>query len=182
MRDQDVSSEGGSGSPRHHGFGFWAVAFAYMMLVAFTSVPSPLYVIYRARDGFSSFMLTVIFGVYAVALVISLLLAGHLSDWFGRRRVLIPAGALIVASALVFMVWKDVAGLLLARALTGVGIGMTQGTATAYLQELHARHLPEAGPTRAQVVATTVNIGGLGVGALVSGVLAQWVADPLTVP
>ena len=50
---------------------------------------------------------------------------------------------------------------------------MTQGTATAYLQELHARHLPQAGPPRAQVAATTVNIGGLGVGALVSGLLAQ---------
>ena len=130
--------------PRHHGFGFWAVAFAYMMLMAFTSVPSPLYVIYRARDGFSSFMLTVIFGVYAVALVISLLLAGHLSDWFGRRRMLICAGAFLVASALVFLAWKSVGGLLVARALTGVGIGMTLGTATAYLQELHARHLPRA--------------------------------------
>jgi MFS family permease len=153
-----------------------------MVLVAFTTVPSPLYGIYKARDGFSSFTLTVIFAAYAVAVVISLLLAGHLSDWFGRRRVLIPAGAFIVASALVFLVWKDVAGLLVARALTGIGIGMTQGSATAYLQELHARHLPEAGPRRAQVAATTVNIGGLGLGALVSGVLAQWVADPLTVP
>lgn len=169
-------------SRSHYGFGFWAVAFTFMTLVAFTTVPSPLYGIYRARDGFSAFMLTVIFAAYAVAVIASLLLAGHLSDWFGRRRVLIPAGAFIVASALVFLVWKDVAGLLIARALTGIGIGMTQGTATAYLQELHARRLPEAGPTRAQVVATTVNIGGLGVGALVSGVLAQWVADPLTVP
>jgi hypothetical protein len=171
-----------AGSRRHHGFGFGAVAFTFMTLVAFTTVPSPLYGIYRARDGFSSLMLTVIFAVYAGAVVISLLLAGHLSDWFGRRRVLIPAGLFVVASAAVFLVWKSVAGLLVARALTGIGIGMTLGTATAYLQELHARHLPEAGPTRAQVAATTVNMGGLGVGALVAGVLAQWVADPLTVP
>jgi predicted MFS family arabinose efflux permease len=171
-----------AGSRGHHGLGFWAVAFTFMMLVAFTTVPSPLYAIYQARDGFSSFMLTVIFATYAVAAVSSLLLAGHLSDWFGRRRVLIPAGAFIVASGLVFVVWKSVPGLLVARALTGVAIGMTQGTATAYLQELHARHLPEAGPTRAQVAATTVNMGGLGVGALVAGLLAEWVADPLTVP
>ncbi|MGH2895445.1 MAG: MFS transporter [Solirubrobacteraceae bacterium] len=171
-----------AGSPRHHGFGFGAVAFTFMMLVAFTTVPSPLYGIYRARDGFSSFTLTVIFAAYALAVIASLLLGGHLSDWFGRRRMLIPAGGVIVASALVFLVWKDVAGLLVARALTGVGIGMTQGTATAYLQELHARHLPQAEPARAQVAATTVNVGGLGVGALVSGVLAQWVADPLTIP
>lgn len=109
--------------------------------------------------------------------MVSLLLAGHLSDWFGHRRTLLPAGAFIVASALVFLVWKGLVALLIARALTGIGIGMTQGTATAYLQELHARHLPRAGPLRAQVVATTVNMGGLGIGALVAGVLAQWVAD-----
>jgi MFS family permease len=170
------------GSRRRYGFGFWVVAFTFMTLLAFTTVPSPLYGIYKARDGFSSFMLTVIFAVYAVAAVTSLLLAGHLSDWFGRRGVLIAAGAFIVASALVFVECKSVPGLLIARALSGIGIGMTQGTATAYLQELHARHLPAAGPTRAEVAATTVNFGGLGVGALVSGVLAQWVADPLTVP
>jgi MFS family permease len=169
-------------SRRRYGFGFWVVAFTFMTLLAFTTVPSPLYGIYRARDGFSAFMLTVIYAVYALAAVTSLLLAGHLSDWFGRRRVLIAAGAFIVASALVFVLSKSVPGLLIARVLSGIGIGMTQGTATAYLQELHARYLPAAPPTRAEVAATTVNFGGLGVGALVSGVLAQWVADPLTVP
>lgn len=100
----------GAISRGHYGFGLWAVAFTFMALVAFTTVPSPLYGIYRARDGFSAFMLTVIFAAYAVAVIASLLLISHLSDWFGGRRVLITAGALIVASALMFLVWKSVGG------------------------------------------------------------------------
>jgi MFS family permease len=71
---------------------------------------------------------------------------------------------------------------LLARVLSGISIGIASSTATAYLAELHAGHRPDASGTRAQVTATTVNMGGLGVGALVAGLLAQWVGHPLTVP
>ena len=170
------------GSPRHHGVGFWVVALTFLTLAAFTTVPSPLYGLYQARDGFSEFMLTVIYAAYAIGVIGALALAGHLSDWYGRRRLLIPAAAFTIASAIVFLTWKSVPGLLLARVLSGISIGLTQSTATAYLAELHAGHRPEASGTRAQVTATTVNMGGLGVGALVAGLLAQWVGDPLTVP
>ncbi|WNY33394.1 hypothetical protein Q9Q99_15010 [Curtobacterium flaccumfaciens] len=37
---------------RRHGFGFWVVAFAFLTVMAFATVPAPLYVIYQARDGF----------------------------------------------------------------------------------------------------------------------------------
>jgi MFS family permease len=170
------------GSRRHHGVGFWACALTFLTLAAFTTVPSPLYGLYQARDGFSEFMLTVIFAAYAVGVIGALALAGHLSDWYGRKRLLIPAAAFTVASAIVFLAWTSVPGLLVARVLSGISIGLTQSTATAYLAELHAGHRPEASGTRAQITATTVNMGGLGVGAFVAGLLAQWTGDPLTVP
>jgi MFS family permease len=170
------------GSPRHHGVGFWAVALTFLTLAAFTTLPSPLYGLYQARDGFSEFMLTVIYAAYAIGVIGALALAGHLSDWYGRKRLLIPAATLTIASAVVFLTWKSVPGLLLARVLSGISIGVAASTATAYLAELHARHRPEASGTRAQVTATTVNMGGLGVGALVAGLLAQWFGDPLTAP
>jgi hypothetical protein len=170
------------GSARHHGAGFWVVALTFLTLAAFTTVPSPLYALYQARDGLSEFEVTVIYAAYAIGVVGALFLAGHLSDWYGRRRLLIPAAGLTIVSAIVFLTWKGLPGLLLARVLAGVSIGLTSSTATAYLAELHARHRPEASGTRAQLTATTVNMGGLGVGALVAGLLAQWVGDPLTVP
>jgi len=171
-----------SGSRRHHGFGFWAVAYTFLTLAAFTTVPSPLYSLYQARDRFSPFTLTVIFAAYAIGVIGALAFAGHLSDWHGCRRLLIPAAAFTVASAIVFLTWTSVPGLLLARVLSGISIGLTQSTATAYLAELHQRHRPYASALRAQVTATTVNLGGLGVGALVAGLLAEWSDAPLTLP
>jgi MFS family permease len=169
-------------SRRHYGLGFWAVAFTFLTLAAFTTVPSPLYGLYQTRDGFSEFMVTVIYAAYAIGVIGALALAGHLSDWYGRRRMLIPAALLTIASAIVFLAWKSVPGLLLARVLSGISFGVASSTATAYLVELHAVYRPQASDARAQLTATTVNMGGLGVGALVAGLLAQSVGDPLTVP
>ena len=145
-------------------------------------MPSPLYALYEVRDGLSEFEVTVIYAAYAIGVVGALALAGHLSDWYGRRRLLIPAAGFAIVSALVFLTWKGLPGLLLARVLAGISFGIASSTATAYLAELYARYRPEAPGTRAQLTATTVNMGGLGFGALVAGLLAQWVADPLTIP
>ena len=167
---------------RRHRRAFWAVAFAFLAVMAFASVPSPLYGLYRARDHFSLFMVTVAFAVYAVGVIGALLLAGHISDWYGRRRVLLPALGIAIASAVVFVASKSLAGLLTARVLNGISVGMVASTATAYLAELNAAGRPGAPPERAQLTSSAINVGGLGVGALVAGCLAQWVAHPLTVP
>jgi MFS family permease len=167
---------------RRHRRAFWVVAFAFLVVMALGTVPSPLYGLYRARDHFSLFMVTVAFAVYAVGVIVALLLAGHLSDLYGRRRLLLPSVGIAVVSAVVFLASKSLAGLLAGRLINGISIGIVASTATAYLAELHAVGRPQATAGKAQLTASAVNIGGLGVGALVAGVLAQWVAHPLTVP
>jgi MFS family permease len=161
---------------------FWIVAFTFAVSMAFTTVPTPLYVLYQRRDGFSSFVVTLIYAAYAVGVIASLFLAGHVSDWLGRRRVLIPAVLLGGVSAVIFLVWRSEAGLLVARFVSGVAVGALTATATAQLAELQQQARPDAGRGRADLVATAANIGGLGVGAFVSGVFAQFVGQPLTVP
>ncbi len=173
---------GHSVGSRRHRQGFWVVAFAFLVVMALGTVPSPLYGLYRARDHFSLFMVTVAFAVYAVGVIVALLLAGHLSDLYGRRRLLLPAVAISIFSAVVFVAWKSLAGLLVARFINGISIGIVASTATAYLAELHALARPGATARQAQLTASAVNVGGLAVGALVAGLLAQWVAYPLTVP
>ncbi len=157
--------------------GFWVVALAFTVAMAFTTVPTPLWSLYAQRDRFSSLTITVAFAVYAVAVAFSLFVAGHVSDWYGRRRVLMPALALEIMAAVVFLVWPALPGLLVARVLSGLGVGAVAATATAWLSELHGVR-----SGRAQVVSTAANLGGLGLGALISGALAQWAGNPLSLP
>jgi MFS family permease len=165
-----------------HRHGFWAVAFAFLVVMGYSAVPTPLYGLYAARDGFGSLTITLVFAAYALGVVASLFLAGHLSDRYGRRKLLLPALALSILSALLFLVWRDLPGLLVARVISGLGVGAVTATAMAWLSELHAHHRPADTGRRAEIVAVAANLGGIGTGPLVAGALAQWVAGPLTVP
>jgi hypothetical protein len=124
----------------------------------------------------------VVYAVYAIGVIVSLFLGGHVSDWVGRRRVLVPALAVNVASALLFIAFPHLPGLIIARVVSGVSIGLTTGTATAYLAELHVGAGGSPAGRRPQVVATASNLGGIGVGPLGAGLLAQFVALPLVIP
>jgi hypothetical protein len=169
-------------SGRRAGAAFWLIAFAFLVAMAFTTVPSPLYSLYMARDGFSTFTVTVVFAVYAVGVVTSLLLAGHVSDWVGRKRVLVPGLALELVAAVLFLSSTSLPALLTARLVSGLGVGLVTATATAYLHDLHFAGRPAASGQRFELVSTAANIGGLGVGPLVAGLLAQWAGGPLRTP
>ncbi|RKT09265.1 putative MFS family arabinose efflux permease [Streptomyces sp. 1114.5] len=169
-------------SARRHGAGFWLIASAFVTAMAFSTVPTPLYPLYQARDGFSTFTVTVVFAVYALGVLASLLLAGHISDWLGRRKVLITALTLELAAAALFLTQPALPLLLLARLVTGLGVGMLTATATAHLHELHTAHRPDASPQRFEIVSTAANIGGLGFGPLIAGLLAQYLGAPLRLP
>ena len=64
-----------------------------------TTLPTPLYGIYRARFGFSELIITVIFATYATGVIAGLLLFGRASDQVGRRPVLLAGLALSALSA-----------------------------------------------------------------------------------
>lgn len=160
--------------------GFWVVSFAYLVVMALGTVPSPLYGLYQRRDGFSTFTITLIFAAFSLGSLVSLFLAGHASDFYGRKKVLLPGLLLAASSAFVFLFWRSLPGLYVGRFLNGVAVGMVSATSTAYLAELNARSRPHASMRRAQLMGTVMNVGGLGVGALIAGLLAQYVYAPLT--
>ena len=165
-----------------YGAAFWWIAFVFVTGMAFSTVPTPLYPLYQVRDGFSTFTITIVFAAYTVGVLTSLMLAGHLSDLVGRRKVLLAALGLELAAAVLFLAQPPLAVLLVARLITGLGVGMLTPTATAHLQELHRASHPGASAQRFEIVSTAANIGGLGVGPLIAGVLAQYVAAPLRLP
>ncbi len=164
-----------SGS-RHPGYLAAAVVFAIGM--AGTTLPTPLYGLYQRQIGFSELMVTVVFAVYAVAVITVLLLAGNYSDKVGRRPVLLCAMALSAASAGCFLLERGLPLLFAGRLLSGFAAGLLSGAATAAVIEL-------AGPAqkaRAGFAATAANMGGLGCGPLLSGLLAQYTPWPLALP
>ena len=164
---------------RAHHIGFWVAAVAFLVNMGFSAVPTPLYVLYQQRDQFSDLTVTIVYAVYAVGVVASLFLGGHLSDWIGRRPIFVLAIAANVVSAVIFIFEPSLAGLIVARIVSGISVGLTTATATSYLAELHLLARPHVSGRRAEVVATSSNLGGIGFGPLAAGLLAQFAPDPL---
>jgi MFS family permease len=161
--------------------GFWAIAFAFLSVTALSTAPSALYGLYERAEHFSPITITLVYAVYAAGVTASLLLAGHVSDWYGRKAVLIPALTLAVAAAVLFISWQSLTGLLVARVITGLALGATVATATAYITDLDAG--PDGAVTgRAGTVARIAQVGGLAIGPLASGLLARYAPDGVTLP
>lgn len=120
--------------------------------------------------------------MYALGVAASLFLVGHVSDWLGRWRILLIAVGVNMAAGLLFLGWPAVPGLIIGRVISGIGISMLTATSTAYLSELHAPARPGAPRTRAEMVAAAASLGGLGLGPLIAGLLAQYAVAPLQVP
>lgn len=160
--------------------GFWFAAVAFTVLIAFGMAPTPLWPLYRAHDGFSATTTTVAFAMLVVGAAAAFLALGHLSDRLGRRRIVVRALLVTIVAALVLGLWPELPGLLTGRLLDGIGVGLMSSTATAYLHDLHRQgHPDQPSSPLPGLVATAATLGGLALGSLVAGVLAQWGPDPL---
>jgi MFS family permease len=165
-----------------YGPGFLAVAFAFLIVMAAATLPSPLYGLYRERDGLSAFTVTIIYAIYAAGTIATLLSVRYVAARIGRRGMMLSAVATMMAATALLAAWKALPGLLVGRFITGVAVGLAAGTAITYLIELRVRANPKASVIPARNIGTAVNVGALGIGPLVAGILAEWVAHPLTVP
>jgi MFS family permease len=142
------------------------------------TLPTPLYGLYRAEIGFSELVVTVVFAAYAVGVIGVLLTVGDFSDRVGRRPVLLAALGLSAASALCFVFEGGLPLLFAGRLLSGFAAGLLSGAATATVMEL----APPGRASRASLAATAANMGGLGCGPPLAGLLAQYGPWPLRLP
>ncbi len=184
MTDNDSALLSPSGARRAllpAGAGFWSIAIAFAALMSFTTVPTPLYAIYQGQYGFPTAIITLIFASYAFGVMLGLYLAGHLSDQVGRRPVVLVSAAVVLVSAVLFLTWHGVAGLLVARFVSGLGIGAITPTATAWIADLRHVHRPGK-PALAATVGGVANMGGLAFGPLIGGMFAEWAVSPLVTP
>ena len=157
-------------------FAFALLAYAFAAIMVGTTLPTPLYALYSDRMHFSVLTTTVIYATYAAGVLFALLVFGRWSDAIGRRPVLLAGTVCALASAVVFLYADSVPLLLVGRVLSGLSAGVFTGTATAAVIEA----APPRWRTRAPAVATIANIGGLGTGPVLAGILAQYAPNPLT--
>ncbi|WP_329459058.1 MFS transporter [Streptomyces sp. NBC_01497] len=159
---------------RRHTVFFGVTSAVVALFMAASSAPSPLYVVYQHMWGFSPTILTVIFAIYVLGLLGSLLVVGRLSDHVGRRPVLAGAILLEGLSLVLFLLAGDTASLSVARLLQGIATGAAISVLGAALVDLappHAKH-------RAGAVNSVAPTGGLALGAVGCGALVQFGPAP----
>ena len=149
---------------------FALLASAALTLLASSSAPTPLYATYQAKWGFSDLTVTVIFGVYAVAVLASLLVFGSLSDHIGRRPLLIAGLGMQVPVMVMFALAGNLDVLLVARVLQGLATGAALGAIGAGLVDLH--------PTQGPVANASALMAGTASGSLLSALFVQLLPAP----
>lgn len=162
---------------RGHPAGFALALGAILVMMAGASAPSPFYPVLQRDIGFSSATLTGIFAVYAVALLLTLLVTGSLSDHLGRRPVVSGALALLAVSMLVFWHADSVTLLVTARIVQGVASGLLLSSLTATVVDLE----PPGCPGVAATANSVMPLAGLALGALVGGAVIDRADAPLAV-
>jgi MFS family permease len=158
--------------------GFVLVAYAFLVTMIGTTLPTPLYPLFEERYSFGELMVTVIFAVYAFGVIAGLLVFGNLSDEIGRKPVLMVGLGFSALSALLFLLAGSLTPIFAGRVVSGFSAGIFTGTATAMLIDL----APGGRRRMASFVALIVNLGGLGLGTLLSGLFADYARSPLRVP
>jgi MFS family permease len=153
-----------------HSQALWLKGIILTSFLAASSVPSPLYALYRTMWGFSPLMLTVIFASYAIAMLLALMVFGALSDYRGRREVVLAS--LVLEIAAVFLFWRAdaVEWLLAARILQGAATGIASSALGAGLVDLHRE--------RGALINSVAPMLGLAVGAIGASVLVQFAPAP----
>ena len=156
--------------------GFVAVTAMLVLFMAAAGAPTPLYVVYQQQWGFPTSTLTLVFAVYVLGLLATILVVGALSDHVGRRPVLIAAIALEAVALLLFLVAGGVATLLAARLVQGIATGAAITTLSAAVVDLTAPG--RAG--RAGLVTSVATLLGLAAGSVGTGALVEFAPAPTT--
>lgn len=155
-----------------------AASYVFAVVMAGTTMPTPLYPEYEQAYSFVSLTTTTLFAVYAAGVIVALVAFGQASARLGRRPVLGTGIVLALASAIVFLCAGQLWMLYIGRVLSGLSAGIFTATGTAAVIE----NAPSSRKNLASALATAANIGGLGLGILMAGIVAELSQWPLRMP
>jgi MFS family permease len=161
----------------HHWTTYPAILVLMAAALGVSGAPAPLYGVYAATWHFAPITTTLVFSVYAVCALVSVLLAGPVSDRIGRRPVLLGAALGLLVGLAVFMAAQNVYWLLVARAIHGLSVGAIVVAGSAALLDIQ----PSEGARSGKRSGVAFN-AGIGSAVLTSAVLAQYGPFKLVLP
>jgi len=149
---------------------FYLLASITVSFLASSSAPTPLYPIYQAEWGFSPLAIAFVFGIYAVAVLGALLVAGRLSDYLGRRPVLIVATAVQAATMFLFAFADSLSTLVAARVIQGLSTGAAIGAVGAGMLDIDK--------ARGAVANSVAPASGSALGGVLAGFMVHYLPAP----
>ncbi|MBB3656175.1 MFS family permease [Rhizobium sp. BK650] len=149
--------------------GFHALTLA--ILFGASAAPTPLYRIYQEAFAVSPILITVIFAVYAFALLAALLIAGSISDHLGRRPVIFGALVLEIIAMALFTIASGPEWLIAARIVQGIATGIAGASLGAALVDIDR--------AKGQIVNSIAPLSGMAIGAIGTSALIQYGPEPL---
>ncbi|MVU81700.1 MFS transporter [Nocardia sp. ET3-3] len=152
---------------------FWLLVAALALMLFASSAPSPLYPVYQQQWHYSALVSTGVYATNVLALLVTLLVAGSLSDHVGRRPVLFTAAVAALAGTLIFAEARSVTWLFLARGIQGIAAGLSTGAISAALIDL------QPSGSRLGVLMSSIAAGaGSAAGAMSCGLLVAFAPAP----
>jgi len=139
--------------------------------MAASSSPTPLYRLYQQAWQFSPVTLTLIFATYAFTLLASLLIIGSLSDYIGRRPVILSAIFLQIVAMSFFLFASDVSMLFIARGLQGIATGLAVSAIGAAILDFSK--------LQGSLINSIAPMVGMAAGIFITCIILQFSSQPL---
>lgn len=157
---------------------YWLAAYSLFVTILGINIASPLYALYREEWGLTPGSITLVFAVYALTVIPSIVAFGQLSGRVGPRKILLAGTVAALLGSLGMAAASGFGGLLLARVLQGLSVGMLNGAAVAAMTLLH----PQRAGNKAALTAALAVTAGNAIGPVMSGLLAQYAPYPAKLP
>ncbi|MGV3656085.1 MAG: MFS transporter [Noviherbaspirillum sp.] len=154
---------------------FGRVCFSMCVGTMGTALASPLYPLYKEAWHLQPSDITVIYTIYMVGAMVSLLFLARLTDRFGYLPVLRAGMVLVTLGVALSMVAWNPGVFMASRLAIGLASGMITTASAIGLSQLN----DDGDPRRAAAFTTVALTLGFGLGPLVGGLIAQWVPMPL---
>ncbi|MGE8207321.1 MFS transporter [Heyndrickxia sp. NPDC080065] len=144
--------------------------WAFFIMAIGATFPSPLFPLFQEQFLLSNLEITLLFAIYAVFLLPTLLVAGQIGIIYGLKKLTMIGIVASIISAILFITSNHSWQLYLSRILEGIGFGIFMGTATTLLLKQCSKEMT----TKALTLSSMGIMVGFGVGPTISGLIIQY--------